>query len=103
MNTRLHHLYEAYLDTKKQRDDLFRTYKENGETGTIEEKCNALFRQYQAKKNYLKQYHGKKYNTLYQTMITLRLKVIHCENVNDNVYKKYEKAQKDLFLDGSEI
>ena len=103
MNTRLSILYQAYLDAKKERNDLFNKYKETGEPCTNEEKCNVLYNQYQAKINYLKQYHGKHYDELYKLMTHLRLEIIHSEYLDNDVYQRYEKAKQDFFLDGSEI
>jgi hypothetical protein len=92
------------MEAKQQRIDMFRRFKENGEEGSIQEKGDALYHQYQAKLNYLKQYHGSHFDELFQRMTQLRIQVMHSEDkLTDDLFQRYNQSKKDLFLDGNEI
>lgn len=108
MQTRLSTLHQAYVEAKQKRMDMFRRFKENGEDGSIQEKGDALYHQYQAKLNYLKQYHGSHFDELFQRMTKLRVQVMHSEErltdeIYQELYQRYNQSKKDLFLDGNEI
>jgi hypothetical protein len=55
-----------YDQAVQERLDLFSRHRAVGIQAPLEDRCDALYKLYQAKMAYAKQYHGKKFEELFQ-------------------------------------
>jgi hypothetical protein len=68
METRLQKFYSDYLEAKQDRLSLFQSYRTRGLVAPLQDRCDALYRLNMSRLAYAKQYHGKHFSLLYDSI-----------------------------------